>query len=170
MSIFFSSGDAGIDLVVDITSGYLDKLMIAPIHHLAIVIGKLLAVGLRSAVQTSIVIAIILLTGGTLVTGIGGFFLILALASLFGMAWSAIGMSIALISRNQRTTQSAFILFFPFTGVQTEYIHCGSFGIVFHIPQRKDSTVVWDQPCSHQQKPLSVPMQLDVNSKAYRRS
>src|SRR5471030_2641279 len=51
MAIFFSSGDAGIDMVVDITSGYFDKLMIAPIHHIAIIIGKLLAVGLRAAVQ-----------------------------------------------------------------------------------------------------------------------
>src|SRR5579871_3235348 len=73
MAIFFSSGDAGIDLVVDITSGYFDKLLIAPIHHIAIVIGKLLAIGLRAAVQTSIVIAIILLSGGKLVTGIAGF-------------------------------------------------------------------------------------------------
>src|ERR1051325_5102598 len=64
MSIFFSSGDAGIDLVVDITSGYLDKLMIAPVHHVAIILGKLLAVGLRSSVQSILVIAIIFLAGG----------------------------------------------------------------------------------------------------------
>src|SRR5215510_7180386 len=69
MSIFFSSGDAGIDLVVDITSGYLDKLMISPIHHIAIIIGKLLAVGLRASVQTTIVILIILVAGGRIVTG-----------------------------------------------------------------------------------------------------
>jgi ABC-2 type transport system permease protein len=122
MAIFFSSGDAGIDLVVDITSGYLDKLMIAPIHHIAVVIGKLLAVGLRAAVQTTIVIAIILLSGGTLVTGLAGFLVILLLGALFGMAWSAIGMSIALLTRNQRATQSSFILFFPFTFITTSQL------------------------------------------------
>ena len=122
MAIFFSSGDAGIDMVVDITSGYFDKLMIAPIHHVAIVIGKLLAVGLRASVQTSIVIAIVLLSGGTLVTGFAGFLVILALGSLFGMAWSAIGMSIALLTRNQRATQSSFILFFPFTFITTSQL------------------------------------------------
>jgi len=122
MAIFFSSGDAGIDMVVDITSGYFDKLMIAPIHHIAIVIGKLLAVGLRASVQTSIVIAIVLLSGGTLVTGFAGFLVILALGCLFGMAWSAIGMSIALLTRNQRATQSSFILFFPFTFITTSQL------------------------------------------------
>src|SRR5258708_8681635 len=70
MSIFFSSGDAGIDLVVDITSGYLDKLMISPIHHISIIIGKLLAFCLRSSDLTTIVIVIILLAGGHIATGL----------------------------------------------------------------------------------------------------
>ncbi len=122
MAIFFSSGDAGIDMVVDITSGYFDKLMIAPIHHIAIVIGKLLAVALRAAVQTTIVIVIILLSGGKIVTGVPGLLVILLLSGLFGMAWSAIGMSIALNTKNQRTTQSAFILFFPFTFITTSQL------------------------------------------------
>jgi ABC-2 type transport system permease protein len=122
MAIFFSSGDAGIDLVVDITSGYFDKLMIAPIHHVAIIVGKLLAVGLRAAVQASIVTAIILLAGGAIVTGPGGFLVILLLGGLFGMAWSCVGMIIALRTRNQRATQSSFILFFPFTFITTSQL------------------------------------------------
>lgn len=119
MAIFFSSGDAGIDLVVDITSGYLDKLMIAPIHHVAILIGKLMAVGIRASVQASLVMGIILISGGRIVTGPAGFLLILLLGGLFGMAWSCIGMIIALRTRNQRATQSSFILFFPFTFITT---------------------------------------------------
>jgi ABC-2 type transport system permease protein len=96
--------------------------MIAPIHHISIVIGKLLAVGLRAAVQTSIVIIIILISGGKIITGVLGFIVILVIAALFGMAWSAIGMSIALNTKNQRTTQSAFILFFPFTFITTSQL------------------------------------------------
>jgi ABC-2 type transport system permease protein len=122
MAIFFSSGDAGIDLVVDITSGYFDKLMIAPIHHVAIIIGKLLAVGLRACVQTIIVVVIILLMGGKIVTGLPGFLVILLLGGLFGMAWSCVGMIIALRTRNQRATQSSFILFFPFTFITTSQL------------------------------------------------
>ena len=121
-AIFFSSGDAGTDLVVDITSGYLDKLLIAPIHRVAILVGKLLAVGLRAAVQALVVIAIILLIGGKVVTGFPGLLVILALAAVFGMAWSGIGMTIALLTKNQRATQSAFILFFPFTFITTSQL------------------------------------------------
>ena len=118
-SIFFSSGDAGIDLVVDITSGYLDKLFISPIHRVSIILGKLLAVGLRSLAQASIVITLILLMGGRIVTGIPGFIVIILLGGFFGMAWSGIGLTIALLTKNQRATQSSFILFFPFTFITT---------------------------------------------------
>src|SRR5262249_54350131 len=48
-----------------------------------------------------------------------GFITILLLGALFGIAWSAIGMTIALRTRNQRATQSSFILFFPFTFITT---------------------------------------------------
>ena len=121
-AIFFSSGDAGIDLVVDITSGYFDKLLIAPIHHIAIIIGKLLGVGVRVSVQTSLVVFIYLLMGGHIAAGVLGFVLIILLAALFGMAWSGVGMTIALRTKNQRATQSAFILFFPFTFITTALV------------------------------------------------
>jgi ABC-2 type transport system permease protein len=121
-ALFFSSGDAGIDLVVDITSGYFDKLLIAPIHHVAIIIGKMLGTAVRTMVQVSIVIVLILLMGGKIVTGFPGFLVIVLFAAFFGMAWSGIGMTIALRTKNQRTTQSSFILFFPFTYITTSML------------------------------------------------
>ena len=117
--IFFSSGDAGIDLVVDITSGYFDKLLVAPIYPMAIIVGKLLAVGVRTIVQSLIVVLVILAMGGRIATGFPGLLVILLLGAFFGMAWSCIGMTIALRTKNQRATQSAFILFFPFTFITT---------------------------------------------------
>jgi len=121
-AVFFSSGDAGIDMVLDISTGYFDKLLITPIHHVAIIVGKLLAVALRSAVQAGMVVIVFLLMGGKIVTGVPGLLVILALSGLFGMAWSGIGMTIALVTKNQRTTQSAFILFFPFTFITTSQL------------------------------------------------
>jgi ABC-2 type transport system permease protein len=118
-ALFFSSGDAGIDMVVDITSGYFDKLLIAPIHHIAIILGKLLGTAVRTMVQVSIVIALILLMGGRIVTGVAGYAVLILFSAFFGMAWSAVGMTIALRTRNQRATQSSFILFLPFTYITT---------------------------------------------------
>lgn len=118
-AIFFSSGDAGIDMVVDITSGYFDKLMVAPIRHFSIIFGKLLAVGIRTSVQVTIVVILILLLGGKIATGFPGYLAIVALGAFFGMAWSGFGMTIALLTKNQRATQSSFILLFPFTFMTT---------------------------------------------------
>jgi len=62
------------DLVVDITSSYFDKLMIAPIHHLSIVIWQKLAVALRAAVADEHCHRDHpLVSGSTLVTGLAGF-------------------------------------------------------------------------------------------------
>jgi len=118
-AVFFSSGDAGIDLVVDITSGYFDRLKITPIHPMSLLLGKLLAVGVRVMAQMLLVVLAIVLLGGRFVTGFAGLPLLLLLGALFGMAWSGVGLTIALLTRNQRATQSAFVLFFPFSFITT---------------------------------------------------
>ena len=41
MSVFFSSGNAGIELVLDMSTGFFDKLLISPIQRLAIILGTL---------------------------------------------------------------------------------------------------------------------------------
>jgi len=118
-AVFFSSGDAGIDLVVDITSGYFDRLKITPIHPMSLLLGKLLAVGVRVMAQMLLVVLAIVLLGGRCIIKIDGLPLLLLLGALFGMAWSGVGLTIALLTRNQRATQSAFVLFFPFSFITT---------------------------------------------------
>ena len=93
--------------------------MVAPIRHSSIIIGKLIAVGVRVAVQVTIVVLLILLMGGKIATGFPGYMAIIVLGGLFGMAWSCFGMTIALLTKNQRATQSSFILLFPFTFMTT---------------------------------------------------
>src|SRR5579872_1858805 len=62
-AIFFSSGNAGIELVQDITNGYLKKLLIMPIHRLTIVLSKLTEVAVQSVMQGCIVLVLLLLSG-----------------------------------------------------------------------------------------------------------
>ena len=74
---------------------------------------------MRVVVQVLLVIVAIMLMGGRFTTGWAGLPLLLLLSALFGMAWSGVGLTIALLTRNQRATQSAFVLFFPFSFVTT---------------------------------------------------
>ncbi|MEZ0286327.1 MAG: ABC transporter permease [Candidatus Paceibacterota bacterium] len=118
-AIFFSAGNAGIELVQDITSGYFKKLIIMPINRLAIVLGKLSEVAVQSVMQGLIVLTLLLIVGVRIDTGILGTIAIFAMLTLFAMGWSCIGMIAALRTQNARLVQSMFILVFPFLYLTT---------------------------------------------------
>jgi ABC-2 type transport system permease protein len=118
-AIFFSAGNAGIELVQDITSGYFKKLVIMPINRLTIILGKLTEVAIQSVIQGVIVLILLLLFGVTFNTGILGVLAIFAMLILFAMGWSCISMIAALRTQNARLVQSMFILVFPLLYVTT---------------------------------------------------
>jgi len=118
-AIFFSAGNAGIELVQDLSSGYFNKLIIMPINRLAIVLGKLTEVAVQAIMQGAIVIVLLLVAGVHFSTGFLGILAIFAMLSLFAMAWSCIGMITALRTKNARLVQSLFVLVFPFLYLTT---------------------------------------------------
>jgi ABC-2 type transport system permease protein len=118
-AIFFSAGNAGIELVQDISSGYFKKLLVMPIRHLAIVLGKLTEVAVQSVLQGGIVLVLLLAVGVPIKTGVLGIFAMFGMLVLFAMAWSCIGMIAALRTQNARLVQSMFVLVFPFLYVTT---------------------------------------------------
>lgn len=118
-AIFFSAGNAGIELVQDITSGYFNKLLIMPINRLSIILGKLSEVAVQTLLQGMIVVLLLLVTGVKFRTGVAGIAAIFAMLSLFAMAWSCIGMIAAMRTQNARLVQSMFVLVFPFLYLTT---------------------------------------------------
>ncbi|MDR3692721.1 MAG: ABC transporter permease [Fimbriimonas sp.] len=118
-AIFFSSGNAGIELVQDISNGYLKKLMIMPIHRLTIVLGRLTEVAVLAVFQGTVVLIPLMMIGVRINTGILGVIAMFTMLILFAMAWSCIGMITALRTQNARLVQSLFILVFPFLYMTT---------------------------------------------------
>ncbi len=118
-AIFFSAGNAGIELVQDISNGYFKKLLVMPIHHLAIVLAKLTEVAVQSVLQGGLVLILLLIFRIPINTGILGVLAMFAMLILFAMAWSCIGMIAALRTQNARLVQSMFILVFPFLYLTT---------------------------------------------------
>ncbi|OHB18641.1 MAG: hypothetical protein A2666_04575 [Parcubacteria group bacterium RIFCSPHIGHO2_01_FULL_47_10b] len=117
--IFLSSGSTGLELVTDISTGYMSRLFLTPISRMMIIVSKLLAVGTKAVVQTIIMIVLLLLFGAQLDGGIVGLLLVIVLAFIFSLGWSGIGMTLAFITKNPRVVQSAFIFFFPFSMMTT---------------------------------------------------
>ena len=118
-AIFFSAGNAGIELVQDISSGYFKKLIIMPINRLAIILGKLTEVAIQSVLQGVIVVVLLLAVGVHFNTGVLGILAIFVMLVFFAMAWSCIGMIAALRTQNARLVQSMFVLVFPFLYLTT---------------------------------------------------
>lgn len=118
-AIFFSAGNAGIELVQDITNGYFKKLIIMPIARITILLAKLVEVAVQSVMQGLIVLVLLLASGVHFKTGVLGILAIFGMLTLFAMAWSCIGIIAALRTQNARLVQSLFILVFPLLNLTT---------------------------------------------------
>jgi len=118
-AIFFSSGNAGIELVQDISNGYFKKLIILPIHRLAILLGKLTEVAVQAVFQGAIVLILLLAVGVHFRTGALGVLAIFGMMVIFAMAWSCLSIIFALRTQNARLVQSMFVLVFPFLYLTT---------------------------------------------------
>lgn len=112
-AIFFSAGNAGIELVQDIQGGYFKKLTIMPINKLAIVLAKLSEIAFQALGQGLVMLILLLIWGVKFKTGFLGILAIFAILVIFAMAWSCLGMIFALRTQNARLVQSMFILVFP---------------------------------------------------------
>ena len=66
-------------IVVEYRTGYLDKLRASPIARWSILAGEMVPLFFQAAVMAGILLVVSLLLGATIVTGVGGFLLILAL-------------------------------------------------------------------------------------------
>ncbi|MFY9234186.1 MAG: ABC transporter permease [Fimbriimonadaceae bacterium] len=118
-AVFFSAGNAGIELVQDISSGYFKKLMIMPINRLAIILGRLTEVAVQAVFQGLLVLVLLLAVGVRIQTGFLGVLAIFAMLVLFAMAWSCVSMIGALRTQNARLVQSMFVFVFPFLYLTT---------------------------------------------------
>ena len=108
-----ATATSGVALVTDIDLGSFDKLLVAPIRRTSIVLSRLAADLVRGVLSSTLVLLLGLAFGMRIASGVVGAVLIVALVSLFGVAYAGIGQTIALRTRNVQTTNASFILFFP---------------------------------------------------------
>lgn len=119
MAVFFTSGDAGFEMMLDITSGYFEKLLLAPVPRYALLLPRIAAMAVRAIIQAIIMLIVLRLFGAPYRAGFMGTVVLLGLVALFAMGWSGIGLTLAALSRNPRVLQSTFVLTFPLTFVTT---------------------------------------------------
>jgi ABC-2 type transport system permease protein len=108
----FASGIAGVDLARDIDTGFLNRLALTPVRGSALLLGQIGgAVGL-GALQAVVYLAVGLIAGVHIDSGVGGALLILVLAVLIATGWGTLGLWLALRTGSGEGVQSQFPLLF----------------------------------------------------------
>ena len=108
-----ASGSSGLAMVTDIERGFFDKLLLTPAPRLALVLGRLAADAVRFMALTLLILVGGLVAGSGVEAGFAGAVVILLMSGLFGLAYSGIGLAIALRTGSSQAAQASFLIFFP---------------------------------------------------------
>lgn len=108
-----SFGSAALFLVEEIEGGYFDKLRATPVPRSAIVLGRLIAEGIKALLLGGLMVLLGLVFGISIASGVLGFALLILLTALWAVVYSGFMQVIALKTRSAAATNSAGLVFFP---------------------------------------------------------
>ncbi len=109
-------------LVIDIQSGYFDRLALTPVNRLAMLLGLMVA-DLALVIALAIpVVALGLIVGVRFETGILGMIVFILIGGLWGLAYTGFPYAIALKTGNPAAVNSSYLLFFPFSFLTTAFL------------------------------------------------
>ena len=108
-----SFGSAALFLVEEIEGGYFDKLRATPVPRSAIVLGRLIAEGIKALLLGALMVLLGLVFGISIASGLLGFALLILLTALWAVVYSGFMQVIALKTRSAAATNSAGLVFFP---------------------------------------------------------
>lgn len=111
----------GIATALEIEGGFFDRLVASPIPRVSIVLGRILAGTAIAAAQIVWFLALGMIFGVSIHGGVPGVLLVLAIGSLAGTGFAALGVLIALRARNASTVQGIFPLVFVILFVSSAF-------------------------------------------------
>lgn len=121
-TVFFAVAWVGGNILVDLRNGYLDKLRVAPINRYAVLAGEIVPLFLEALIMGGAILALSVVMGARVETGLLGALLILLLAGLFGVVWSGTSFLPALLTKNEQATGTLALLFMPLAFMSTAFV------------------------------------------------
>jgi ABC-2 type transport system permease protein len=109
-------------LVIDIQSGYLDRLLMTPVRRAALLLGFMVADLLTISALCVPVLILGAVVGVSFATGVLGMLAFVTIGAAWGWAFSGIPYAIALKTGSPAAVNSSFILFFPFAFLTSAFI------------------------------------------------
>jgi ABC-2 type transport system permease protein len=120
-SLLLGGISAGIAAALDIEGGFFDRLVASPTPRLAIVLGRVLAAAVIAAIQVVYFLVLGRIFGATIKGGALGVLYVLAIGTVAGTGFGALGVMIALRARNASTVQGIFPLVFVLLFVSSAF-------------------------------------------------
>jgi ABC-2 type transport system permease protein len=109
-------------VVLDVQDGYFDRLLLTPARRLSLLLGMMVSDIVLVAGLTAPVILLGFIVGVDYETGLLGVLALLALSSLWGLAFTGFPYAIALKTGNPAAVNTSFLLFFPFAFLTTSFV------------------------------------------------
>lgn len=120
-SLMIGGVSAGIAVALEMEGGFFDRLVVAPIPRIAIVLGRLVAAAAVALAQVAWFLGIGLLFGAHVEGGVPGVAVVALIGTIAGVGFASIGVMIALRARNASTVQGIFPLVFVVLFVSTAW-------------------------------------------------
>ena len=121
-TVFIATSWAGSGLLLDLHTGFLDKLRVAPVRRGSILAGELAPLAFESGAMGGVVLLVAWLLGASIGTGIPGALAIIGLGGLFGFAWAGISFAAALLTKSDQAAGTISMLFFPLGFTSTAFV------------------------------------------------
>ena len=119
---FMAVAWSGYGLLVEYRNGYIDKLRASPIRRWSILAAEMVPLFFQAAIMSAIVLLVSVALGASIVTGVGGFLLIVALAGIFGVALAGASFIPALLTKSEQATSTFALLLFPLMFASTAFV------------------------------------------------
>ncbi len=107
MVTLFGGVFGGMTLIWDRRLGFLQKMVAAPISRTSIILGKMLAIAAQTVFQVSVIFIVALVMNVSFSGGVGGFLIMIILASLLCLVFAGISLSLGAISASHETLIAA---------------------------------------------------------------
>lgn len=101
-------------LVIDIQTGYLDRMLVTPIRRVSLLLGLMIADIVLALALATVVLLLGFALGVSFGTGISGLAVFVTLAMAWSLAFTGFPYTVALRTGNPAAVNSAFLIFFPF--------------------------------------------------------
>lgn len=102
---------AGQLLAADLETGFVNRILLTPVRQFILVIAQLVGVAVVGVLGAAIFIVVGVLFGVSVKTGVGGAFALLGVALLLVLAFGAIGLLGAALTRSPAQVQGLFSIF-----------------------------------------------------------